>query len=185
MGVLNAPSVRSRFATFAIYIFAAVAAIVIAGDAFSQNLSLGKRTWEGKADCPRCHAWSGLGGVGEDDRAPQGANLRETVMDRAALEEVIKCGLPGTEMPFFSRLAWTDDDHRCFGMTRAEAGNLVPFQAERNLIQREIDALLDYMFAKVVGRGEISREECEEYFSPGSERCRLYRTAAEIAAAAG
>ena len=158
----------------------AFAATAVVSEADAQNLSLGKRTWEVKAYCPRCHGWSGIGGVGEDDRAPQGANLRETLMTREILEEVIKCGMPATEMPHFNRLAWTDEEHACFGMTAADVGNDKPFRAEKHLTQRELDALLDYMMAKVVGRGPITKEECEEYFSPGSNRCRFYPAAAEL-----
>ena len=174
---------KRLFTSSAIFFMLFAAAALIASEANAQNISFGKRTWQGKADCPRCHAWSGLGGVGEDDRAPQGANLRETVMDRATLEEVIKCGLPASEMPHFEKGAWTERKP-CFGMTAEDVGNDKPFIAERHLIQREIDALIDYMFAKMIGRGPISREECEEYYSPGSERCRLYPTLAEIEAGA-
>ena len=179
--------IKNLFTLAAITIFLTVSMGILADHASAQNLSFGKRVWgQGKANCPRCHAWSGLGGVGEDERAPNGANLRDTFFDRDMLEEVIKCGLPGTEMPFFSRRAW-EGDNKCFGMTAKEAGNLKPFMGERNLIQREIDALLDYMYAKVIGRGEISVEECEDYFSPGARRCQapFYRTEEEIAAHGG
>ena len=174
------PRTQRILATLVSLLALAFAAAVLTPEASAQNLSLGKRIWETKAWCPRCHGWSGIGGVGEDDRAPQGANLRETMMDRTILEEVIKCGMPATEMPHFTRLAWADEDHACFGMTEADVGNDKPFKAEKHLIQREIDALLDYMMAKVVGRGPVTKEECEEYFSPGSDRCRFLPLAAEL-----
>ena len=63
---------------------------------------------------------------------------------------MVKCGRPGTGMPFHDQFAYTDK--RCYGVTRAELGKDVPPLGE-SLQPREIDAVVKYLFAKAVGRG--------------------------------
>ena len=141
-------SLTSRWAkrAAAVLLSAAVlgaAAVAFSSTANSQNFSLGKRTWgQGGANCIRCHGWAG-DGLGEDERAPQGANLRLSLLDRETFETFIKCGIPGTAMPHYDRMAYTDD--RCYGATAEQMGNDKPFKAERNLSARSLNALLDYV----------------------------------------
>lgn len=144
----------------------------------AQNLKLGKVTWkEGGADCVRCHGWSG-DGQGEDERAPQGANLRLSFLDRDTLEMFIKCGIPGTSMPHFDRLSYTDD--RCYGQTAKQIGSDKPFKAENPISKRQISALLDYIISAVIGKGmPVTTEVCEIYYGPESTRCFMYKPAKE------
>src|SRR5205085_4298592 len=60
-----------------------------------------------KANCQACHGWAGDGRK-MDEQMPDGANLRQTRLDRAALIMTIKCGLPGTGMPPFDRFAYSE-----------------------------------------------------------------------------
>src|SRR5262245_43141166 len=85
----------------------ATIACVAALPASAQQVDLGFRTYKMKVECGRCHGWAG-DGVQDDPRAPKGANLRKTTLDRDGLIEVIKCGRPGTEMPHFDERAYTD-----------------------------------------------------------------------------
>ncbi len=155
----------------------ALGAVTFSSAASAQNFRLGKSTWEeGRANCVRCHGWAG-DGQGEDERAPQGANLRLSLLDRDTFETFIKCGIPGTEMPHYDGRAYTDD--RCYGMTAEQIGNDKPFKAERTITQREIDALLDFLFQSVVGQGmPVTTEACEAYYGVGSTRCFMYKPAA-------
>jgi mono/diheme cytochrome c family protein len=134
-----------------------------------QQVDLGFRTYKQKVECGRCHGWSGEG-VQDDPRAPRGADLRTSTLDRAGLIEVIKCGRPGTEMPHFDERAFTDK--RCYDSTAAELGNKVPPFSGIGLIGREIEAVADYLLAKVVGKGKPTRAECEEYFGAGAAACK-------------
>ncbi|MSO71746.1 MAG: hypothetical protein EXQ88_07050 [Alphaproteobacteria bacterium] len=147
----------------------------LAGAAEAQNVVLGKQIFQGKINCPECHGWA-ANGVQEDPRAPRGADLRQTAMDRDTIAKTIQCGLPGTAMPFFDVRAYVDD--RCYGMTAAQIGADRPPPGTPNLIQREIDAVADYVIAKVVGRGAITREECIEYFTTDVGRCKDFPSAA-------
>lgn len=76
------------------------AAAAVAGDA-----EAGKRIWNQTAGCTRCHGWSG-DGAPEGPGYPAGTNLRKTTFDAAELKESIKCGVPGSEMPYFNRNAY-------------------------------------------------------------------------------
>lgn len=139
----------------------------------AQNVDLGKNVWKVKIDCGRCHGWPG-NGVPDDPRQPAGSDLRQTQLTREQLIEVIKCGRPGTGMPHFDARAY--EDKRCYDSTRADLGDQTPPTSAVSLIGREIEAVVDYLEAKVINRGEITREECVEYFGE-TPTCDLYAKA--------
>jgi len=53
-----------------------------------------------------------------DSQMPDGANLRETKLERDDLIVAIKCGRPGRSMPAFDKFAYSDA--RCYGMKQAD-----------------------------------------------------------------
>jgi hypothetical protein len=143
---------------------------VAAQDAAAINL--GRTVYKDKADCAYCHGWSG-NGVG-DPRSENGANLRATGLDRDQIVEVAKCGRPGTGMPYHDRLAYTDK--RCYGMTAEELGRDKPQEAPVSLTAREMNAVADYIMAKVKGlTTEPLFEECVEYFGSATAQCNAYK----------
>jgi hypothetical protein len=77
---------------------------------------------------------------------------------------VVKCGLPGRDMPAYDRLAYTDD--RCLGRTKADLDRmgLSLFDPPSTLQQREVDRLADFLFAKVVGQGPMDRAKCIDFW---------------------
>ena len=109
------------------------------------RLAAGEAAWD-KAGCLQCHGSAGEGGVGGE--FPAGPSLRKTRLDRAALIEAVSCGLPGTEMP-----GWLDGayvERPCYGFPPGPppAGAvLMPV-----LSSNEVEALADYLLAKIVGR---------------------------------
>ncbi len=154
-----------------------LAGVLVAGlaePAAAQNVQLGYTVYKTKIDCGRCHGWPG-NGVADDPRMPAGANLRTTQLTREQLVEVIKCGRPGTGMPHFDARAY--QDKRCYDSTAEDLGDQTPPGSATSLIPREVDALVDYLEAKVIGRGEITREECVEYFGE-TPTCNEYTAAA-------
>jgi hypothetical protein len=118
-----------------------------------------------------CHGWSG-DGAGDPQSPGKAANLRESKLDHDQLIEIIRCGVPGgTAMPHFDKFAWTKGEE-CFGMTEAEIGDKKPPNPTATLQKREIEAIVAYLEANIVGKGAPTVADCEEYFGPGSQRCK-------------
>jgi mono/diheme cytochrome c family protein len=150
---------------------AALAVAVPAAAQSAGDIAMGKKLYQDKATCGFCHGWSG-DGAGDPQSPGKAANLRETKLDHEQLVEVIRCGIPGgTAMPHFDKFAWTQGEE-CFGMTAAEVGDKKPSPPSAGLQKREIEAIVAYLEAKVVGKGPATAADCEEYFGPGSRRCQ-------------
>jgi mono/diheme cytochrome c family protein len=161
---------------FTAAVVALAAALALASSAAAQtpaagDIGLGKRLYQDKATCGFCHGWSG-DGAGDPQSPGKAANLRESKLDHDQLIEVIRCGVPGgTAMPHFDKFAWTKGEE-CFGMTEADVGDKKPPNPTAGLQKREIGAIVAYLEAKVVGKGPPTVSDCEEYFGPGSLRCK-------------
>jgi mono/diheme cytochrome c family protein len=132
----------------AILLIAATALLMLAPSvAFAQDaarIAAGEEAWN-KAGCPQCHGASGEGGTGGE--FPAGPSLRKTRLDRTTLTETVSCGLPSTEMP-----AWLDGAYTqrpCYGFSAGapDGMTLIPV-----LSADEIDALVDYLLATIVGK---------------------------------
>ena len=135
------------------------------------DIGMGKRLYQEKATCGFCHGWSG-DGAGDPQSTGKAANLRETKLDHDQLVEVIRCGVPGgTGMPHFDKFAWTKDEE-CYVMAADDVGDKKPSGPTAWLQKREIEAIVAYLEAKVVGRGPPTVADCEEYFGAGSRRCQ-------------
>src|SRR5882672_11761493 len=97
--------------TLVVVLLAASAVQAQAPDA--ADVAEGMRLFRQKGNCQACHGWAGDGRK-MDDQMPDGANLRESTLDRQNLVMTIKCGRPGTGMPAFDRFAYSDG--RCYGL---------------------------------------------------------------------
>jgi hypothetical protein len=131
------------------------------------DIAAGERLYMQKGDCKACHGWAGDGRK-MDSQMPDGANLRETKLDRNDLIMTIKCGRPGTGMPAFDRLAYSDG--RCYGLKQTDlrARGQTLEDPPATLIQSEIDTLVGFLFAKVIGQGQMNHAKCVEFW--GSDR---------------
>ena len=148
------------------------AALFSASPAAAQDYSHGRRVFLDKGDCQYCHGWAG-DGAGQGQSPGGAANLRKSQLDRATLMTVIACGVPGTAMPRFDEDAYTDT--RCYGMTEADLGpRTPPLPPSTTLPKRDIEVLADYLIAKVIGRGAITREECFETLGERVRSCNDY-----------
>jgi mono/diheme cytochrome c family protein len=114
--------------------------------------------------CADCHG-AFANGEKQRDESPTGANLRTTRLDAAALKLAISCGRPGAEMPAFDGGAKT-----CSGQA---GGELYP--APRTLTSDEIDAVVAYLQARIVGRGRITKAECLAYYDDQPDWCEEYK----------
>jgi hypothetical protein len=136
----------------------------------AQDLADGMRLFRQKGNCQACHGWAGDGRK-MDSQMPDGANLRDSVLDRADLIMAIKCGRPGRGMPAFDKLAYSDG--RCYGMKQADlkSRELTLPDPPAPLQPREIELLVDFMFAKIVRKGAMDHAKCVEYWGSYVEAC--------------
>ena len=142
--------------------------------ASAEDFSFGRRIFQDKAQCVFCHGWAG-DGAGAPQSSGGAANLRETKLTREQLIEVISCGRPGQAMPRFDDQAYAEG--RCYGgITEAAMGqDLPPLPTGALLQRREIEALVDFLQAKIINRGPITRDECLEAFGErAADSCGQY-----------
>src|SRR3954464_13237747 len=111
------PMNHNRSISFAIIYLAATLLGTVAQAQAPEDLAAGRRIFTQKGDCQACHGWAGDGRK-MDSQMPDGANLRALKIDRETLIQTIRCGRPGTGMPAFDRLAYSDG--RCFGLKAAD-----------------------------------------------------------------
>ena len=137
------------------------------------DIAAGMRLFRQKGNCQACHGWAGDGRK-LDSQMPDGANLRQSVLDRETLILLIKCGRPGTGMPPFDKFAYSDG--RCYGLKQADVRTpkLQMPDPPANLQAREIDAIADFMFAKIIGQGPMDRAKCIDYWGSDVEACNEF-----------
>ncbi|MEO8260757.1 MAG: cytochrome c [Acidobacteriota bacterium] len=136
-----------------------------------EDVAEGMRLYRQKGDCQACHGWA-ADGRKMDSQMPDGANLRTTRLNRDNLITAIKCGRPGKSMPAFDRLAYSDG--RCYQMKEADLkrqGLQLP-DPPATLQPREVDMIVDFLFAKVIGKGPMDRAACIEYWGSDVDACR-------------
>jgi hypothetical protein len=160
--------------------FAAIAALILvaAPGARAQapdpdDVAAGASLFRKKADCQVCHGWAGDGRK-MDSQVPDGANLRESKLDRATLITTIKCGRPQTGMPAFDKFAYSDG--RCFGLKLSDlkkSGISLP-DPPATLTAREIENIADFLIVKVISQGPMDHAKCVAYWGEDVEVCREF-----------
>ena len=146
--------------TFAVFgLMATVFATTSVQGQQADPTAAGLRAWR-LAGCASCHGTFGEGGGGGEQ--PEGPNLRRTSLDSAAIRETVRCGRPGSKMPFFLKGAYTATS--CWNTpvqeeAPAEVTGLGSLSADA------IDALVAYLGARVIGKSDtITKAECAAYF---------------------
>jgi mono/diheme cytochrome c family protein len=131
------------------------------------KVKAGLDIWK-NSGCAECHG-SFADGEKQRDEAPTGANLRTARLDTAALKLVISCGRPGgAGMPAFDEGAYKV--RACYDRPLgAPPDNLYP--AGTTLTPEQIDAVIAYLQARIIGRGRITKEECLSYYSDRPDEC--------------
>ena len=128
-------------------------------------IEFGKEIYKVKANCQFCHKWDASGDTGYGGIA---LSLRKSALTREQFAEVVKCGRPLTGMPYHDRFSYTDK--RCYGVTLDELGKDAPPMGEF-LSAREIDAVVKYLFAKAVGHGPATYEDCVDFWGRDTRQC--------------
>jgi mono/diheme cytochrome c family protein len=167
-------NVKGRRSTIAAAVFIALTAL-ISSPVRAQNapsaeearlLEFGKEIFKSKAVCQYCHKWDASGDQGYGGNA---LSLRVTKLTPEQLTEVVKCGRPATGMPYHDRFAYTDK--RCYGHSREEMGKEMPPAGNDFLSNREVEAVVKYLFAKAVGRGPATYEDCVDFWGKDTRQC--------------
>src|SRR5438477_5552269 len=148
----------------AIGVLASVAATIAQNE---DKVKAGLEAWK-NGGCAECHG-SFADGEKQRDESPTGSNLRTARLDTAALKLVISCGRPGgAGMPAFDEGAYKV--RPCYGRPLgAPPDNLYP--AGTTLTPDQIDAVIAYLQARIIGRGRITKDECLAYYSDRPDEC--------------
>ena len=99
------------------------------------------------------------------------ASIRDTGLDKEGLKQIVECGRPGTNMPYFSKQAYKDD--RCFGLKfidfKGDDKNR-PLPARKMLNERQIKALINFIVDDIKGK-PITKDYCLRFFGKPSRIC--------------
>jgi hypothetical protein len=176
-------SLSLRFLALPSRAVAIVAAVLFASSAHGQeqqplnasDVADGMRLYQQKGNCQACHGWAGDGHKA-DSQMPDGANLRETKLNRAGLITVIKCGRLNSQMPAFDKFAYSTGDKRCYGKTQADLKAYTTRMPDppATLQQREIELVADFLIAKVVGKGPMNHAKCVEFWGSETDACKAF-----------
>ena len=170
--LLPAPgaAVLAAVATAAV---ATAAAFLVPATASAQSaaeearmIEFGKEIFKSKAVCQYCHKWDASGDQGYGGNA---LSLRATQLTPEQLTEVVKCGRPATGMPYHDRFAYTDK--RCYGYTREDMGKDMPPAGNDFLSNREVEAVVKYLFARDVGKGPATYQDCVDFWGKDTRQC--------------
>lgn len=142
----------------------------LAQTAEQHEIDFGKEIYKTKATCLFCHRWDGNGDQGYGGLA---LSLRKTQLTTDQIAETIRCGRPGTGMPYHDQFAYTDD--RCYGVTRAQLGDQTPPQAVTFLAPREIQAVVAFIEAKIKGRGPATLDDCIYIWGTETKECDTFK----------
>src|SRR5215475_4572156 len=162
-------STRPRVSLIAL----SIAAVGVVAAAYPQapdpaDVAEGMRLYLQKGDCQACHGWA-ADGRKMDSQMPDAPSLRETRLNRERLVQTIKCGRPGTGMPAYDKFAYSDG--RCYGMKQADLKSPMP-DPPATFQQREIDLVVDFLMAKVVGKGPMDHAKCIAYWGADVDACK-------------
>ena len=146
------------------------AGAAVAQTAEQRQVDFGKEIYKSKATCLFFHRWDGNGDQGYGGIA---LSLRKTQLDHDQLIETIRCGRPGTGMPYHDQFAYTDK--RCYDVTRADLGDKAPPHAVSFLAPREVQAVVAFLEAKIKGRGPATLEECVYFWGTETKECDTYK----------
>lgn len=135
------------------------------------QVKAGLAAWR-NSGCADCHG-AFADGEKQRDEMPTGANLRTTRLDAAGLKQAITCGRPGTGMPSFDEGAYKV--RACNGQTPGTPpGDLFP--APVTLTPDEIDGIVAYLQARVIGKGRtVTKQECMFYYADDPDWCEDYK----------
>jgi hypothetical protein len=154
---------------------AALVALLIAGtsSAAENSPESGQAIYK-RANCVGCHKWHGDGGGGYGGAA---LSLRKTELDKQQIMETVKCGRPGTGMPYFARDSYPPNDApHCYSLTDKDLESMRVAQAGVFLRPEEIAAVAEYVINLIKGKGDPNLADCIAFFGEQSNACEVYKS---------
>jgi mono/diheme cytochrome c family protein len=155
---------------------AALTVLLFAGtsNAADKSLETGQAIYK-RANCVGCHKWHGDGGGGYGGAA---LSLRKTELDIQQIMETVKCGRPGTGMPYFYGDAYPKDDAdppKCYALSKKDLADLTIAQGGVFLRTEEIAAVAEYVINSIKGKGDPNLADCIAFFGDQSNACEVYK----------
>ena len=118
-----------------------------------------------KGNCMGCHSWHGKGGGGYG----AGVTLRDMNLTIDEIKYVIKCGRPGTGMPYFLRKAYKEE--KCYDTTFEDYdGSYRPVNSKKFLSSKQIEAVSIFV-SEVLQNKKLDKNYCEFFYEKGSKIC--------------
>jgi Cytochrome C oxidase, cbb3-type, subunit III len=152
----------------------ALAALLLAGTSrpAENSLETGQAIFK-RANCVGCHKWHGDGGGGYGGAA---LSLRKTELDKQQIMETVRCGRPGTGMPYFSRDSYPSDGApQCYNLTTKDLESTHVAQANIFLRPEEIATVAEYVINSIKGKGDPNLADCIAFFGEDSKACDVYK----------
>ena len=118
-----------------------------------------------KGNCMGCHSWHGKGGGGYG----AGVSLRKMNLTLDEIKNVIKCGRPGTGMPYFLRKAYKEE--KCYDTTFKDYDDSYrPVSSKKFLSSKQIEAVSIFV-REVLQNKKLDKNYCEFFYEKGSKVC--------------
>jgi mono/diheme cytochrome c family protein len=158
----SAARLRRKSGAGAAILTVAAIALTCSTAALAQNedkVKAGLTAWR-NSGCGECHG-AFANGEKERDESPTGANLRQARLTADELKLAIRCGRPGG-MPAFEEGA---------SGCPAAGGD---YPAPVKLTLEQIDNVVAYLQARIIGRGKITKQECLAYYTDQPDYCDDY-----------
>ena len=118
-----------------------------------------------KGNCMGCHSWHGKGGGGYG----AGVSLRNMNLTLDEIVNIIKCGRPGTGMPYFLRKAYKEE--KCYDTTFEDYDESYrPVSSKRFLSPKQIEAVSIFV-KEILQNKKLDKNYCEFFYEKGSKVC--------------
>ena len=118
-----------------------------------------------KGNCMGCHSWHGKGGGGYG----AGVSLRNMNLTLNEIKNVIKCGRPGTGMPYFLRKAYKEE--KCYETTFEDYDDYNrPLSSKKFLNAKQIEAV-SFFVKDILQNKKLNKSYCEFFFDKESKVC--------------
>ena len=113
-----------------------------------------------------CHSWHGKGGGGYG----AGVSLRISKLNFNELVEIIKCGRPGSGMPYFYKKSYLEE--KCYDtlMSDYTDDNYKPISSKKFLNSKQIIAVANFIIDNLQKK-PLDKAYCENFFKKESKVC--------------